>query len=156
MGKIENTKLIEAIKRMKQDKTKESQSIMLWEMMNAKFLNPTTLNAVPDKNGKVNIPVGTTISFYTIISTDKKKFAMAFTDNDELNKWYNANIQAGVKPENISRNSAVMGFMEYAEIILNEKSDLEGFVINPYNENIIFNISFICFTSLSFLLMQIL
>ena len=139
MEKIDNSKLINAINVMKEQKTKESQSIMLGEMMNSKFLNPTTLNIVPNKDGKINIPKGTQISFYTIMSTDKKKFAMAFTDNNELNKWYDANIKGGAKPENLSRNSAIMGFMEYAEIILNEKSDLDGLVINPYNENIIFN-----------------
>lgn len=139
MEKIDNSKLINAIKVMKEQKTKESQSIMLGEMMNSKFLNPTTLNIVPDKDGKINIPKGTQISFYTIMSTDKKKFAMAFTDEIELNKWYEASIKGGVKPEQLSRNSAVMGFMEYADIILNEKSDLDGLVINPYNENIIFN-----------------
>lgn len=139
MEKIDNTRLTDAIKIMKEEKTKESQSIMLGEMMNSKFLNPTTLNVVPDKEGKINIPVGTKISFYTIVSTDKKKFAMAFTDNSELNKWYEANLKGGAAPEKLSKNSAVMGFMEYAEIILNEKSDLDGFVINPYNENIVFN-----------------
>lgn len=139
MGKIDNSKFVNAIKVMKEQKTKESQSIMLGEMMNSKFLNPTTLNIVPDKDGKINIPKGTQISFYTIMSTDKKKFAMAFTDEIELNKWYETSIKGGIKPEQLSRNSAVMGFMEYAEIILNEKSDLDGLVINPYNENIIFN-----------------
>ena len=139
MEKIDNSKFVNAIKVMKEQKTKESQSIMLGEMMESKFLNPTTLNIVPDKDGKINIPKGTQISFYTIMSTDKKKFAMAFTDENEMNKWYEANIKGGTKPELLSRNSAIMGFMEYAEIILNEKSDLEGLVINPYNENIIFN-----------------
>lgn len=136
---LDNKKFVDSIKRMKEEKTKESQSIMLEEMMQAKFLNPTTLNIKPDENGKLNIPQGTQISFYTIISTDKKKFAMAFTDNSEMNKWIEANIKGGVNPENISKNSAVMGFMDYAKIILNQKSDLDGLVINPYNENIVFN-----------------
>lgn len=139
MEKLDNQKFVNSIKKMKEEKTKESQSIMLGEMMQAKFLNPTTLNIKPDENGKVNIPVGTQISFYTIISTDKKKFAMAFTDNVEMNKWIDANIKGGVSPDKISKNSAVMGFMDYAEIILNKDSDLDGLVINPYNENIVFN-----------------
>ena len=139
MEELNNKNLIEAIKRMKAENTSEAQSNMLGEMMKSRFLNPTTLHIKPDENGNVNIPNGTTISFYTIVSTDKKKFAMAFTDQNELDKWIDVNLKAGVSKDTFTKNSAIMGFMEYADIILNNDSGLDGFVINPYNENIVFN-----------------
>ena len=139
MEEIKNESLVEAIRKLKENNTKENQSIMLGEMMKSKFLNPTTLKVVPDENGKVNIPAGTEISFYTITSTSGKKFAMAFTSRPELDKWVDANTKAGVPAEKISKNAGIMGFMEYAGIILREDNDLDGLVINPYNENLILN-----------------
>lgn len=139
MEELDNKNLVEAIRKMKEENTKESQSLMLGEMMKSKFLNPTTLKLEPDNDGKINIPSGTQISFYTITSIDKKRFAMAFTEREELNKWIEANIKAGAPENKLSKNVAIMGFMEYADIILNENSGLDGLVINPYNENIVFN-----------------
>ena len=139
MENLDNTNLVEAIRRMKENNTKENQSLMLGEMMKSRFLNPTTLKVQPDENGKVNIPAGTEISFYTITSTEGKKFAMAFTSQAELDKWIDANIKGGAPKEKFTRNAGIMGFMEYAGIILNNNSDLDGMVINPYNENIVFN-----------------
>ena len=103
MEELNNKSFVEAIKKMKEEKTKEAQSYMLGEMMKAKFLNPTTLKVEPDKDGKVTIPEGTKISFYTIINTEKQKFAMAFTEQSELEKWINANVEAGAPKENFSK-----------------------------------------------------
>jgi len=139
MEELDNKNLVDAIKKMKEENSKEAQSLMLGEMMKSKFLNPSTLNVQPNEKGEINISNGTKISFYTIISTDKKKFAMAFTDKMELNKWFDINVKNGTPAEKITKSSAIMGFMEYADIILNPNSDLDGLVINPYNENIVFN-----------------
>ena len=130
MKKIENKKLIEAIKIMKENNTKKNRSIMLEEMMKSEFLNPTSLKLKSNKDGKAVIKEGEKISFYTISTIDNKKFAMAFTSIEEMNKWSEKNFVDKAKVgEEIPRNFMIMKFIDYANIILQSNSNLDGNMI---------------------------
>ena len=123
---VENPKLVMAIQAMFDNNNAEMQSRMIDEVMRATFISPVVINSEnqePDEDGK------TGIDFHMLENTDKQKFFMAFTDLDEMEKWKKKEEQ----------QTAILSFDEYASMVLDKESVSEGFVINPFGENLIFN-----------------
>lgn len=128
---IKNPEFIEAINAMKQDNTPDNRNKMLNEMMRSRFLAPVTIDPPPVANEgdePVKLEAGSKINFHLITNNDGQKFFMAFTDMDELHKWHNADGQ----------QTAVLTFDDYAGLILNQDSNSDGYVINPFGANLVF------------------
>ena len=129
---VTNPDLVLAIKEMQRNNTTETQDRMINEVMKAHFISPVNISPVPapsDEAGKVVLKESTTISFNMIANSADQQFFLAFTDWDELGKWR--------KSEN--QQTLIMTFDDYAAMVLDEKGNSDGFVINPYGGNIVFN-----------------
>lgn len=129
---VTNPELKVAIKVMKESDTKESQDHLINEVMKAHFISPVIISPLPGNSGDSSQAVlkkNTKIDFSIIENTAKQQFFLAFTDWKELRKWH--------KGEN--RQTLILTFDNLAAMVLDKKGNSEGFAINPYGENIIFN-----------------
>ena len=127
MDTINNKELIDAIEKMKEEKTMETQNKVIAEVLKAKFMCPVILQDAPKGGGKININKDTKIQFSVIKTTDAKNFLIAFTSDEEVNKWQ----------KNKTQQSIIYTFEDYA-IISQNNDNLEGFIIDPKGCNLIF------------------
>ena len=129
---VTNPELVAAIKSMKESNAKESQNQVINEVMKAHFISPVIISPVPGTLGdgsKVVLKEKTIIKFSVIENTVNQQFFLVFTDWEELGKWH--------KVEN--QQALILTFDDLAVMILNGKGNSDGFVINPYGENVVFN-----------------
>lgn len=124
---INNKELIELIEKMKDEKTPESQNKVIGQILKSKFLCPVVLADAPKGGGKVQITKDTKIQFSIVKTTDERNFLIAFTSDEEVNKWQKEKMQ----------QSIVYTFEDYAKIIT-ENENLHGFIIDPKGVNLVF------------------
>lgn len=127
MDTINNKELIDAIERMKQEKTIEAQNKVISEVLKAKFMCPVILESAPKGGGKININKDTKIQFSIIKTTNDKNFLIAFTSEEEVHKWQ----------KNKTQQSIIYTFEDYS-IIAEKNDNLEGFIIDPKGCNLVF------------------
>lgn len=120
---LTNPHMVEAIAKMKEDLNPRTQSKMITEMLRSKFIVPVTVEPSESSDN----PKGSKVTFNLVENKDKQKFFMAFTDFEELKKW-------GSETNHVIS----MQFDDFARLVIDQPSAVEGFVINPFNENIIF------------------
>lgn len=129
---VTNPDLVEAIKVMNENNTQESQDNVINEVMKAHFISPVTIFPEPEHSSgssEVVLKEKTKINFNIIENTARQQFFLVFTDWEELGKWK--------KGEN--QNTLILSFDDLAAMVLDKEGSSEGFVINPYGGNIIFN-----------------
>lgn len=131
---IANPMLLGTIQLMKAEDTPEHKEMFISELVKARFLCPVVMTPVPkpDENGVVRMEQGTQIQFPMLTAQDGKQFFMAFSDWAELKKWKQQEKQ----------QVFALSFDDYAGMLLRKDkegkvSPAMGFVINPFNENII-------------------
>ena len=113
---IKNPELIEAMKLVRKENTEENMLKVLTAAVSAKFILPVDgkeegkmrFHAVQGDEGRV----------YQIVYADSNTFNMAF-----INK---------------KQNGIVAGFMDLADLVLCEGSRINGFVVNPGSEEVLF------------------
>ncbi|EDP10106.1 enhanced serine sensitivity protein SseB C-terminal domain-containing protein [Amedibacillus dolichus] len=115
-----NPGLIEAIHIMRAQHDEQTVNHMLNEAVRAKYLAPVIFkkNAQGDEEMQLSL----------MKSKDGKKFLMAFTDWSQVHRWKKG---GDIK-------TAVLSFDDYAKLIVDEKSGIDGFIINPFGENLPF------------------
>lgn len=120
---VKNPKLVEAMQELSKHDTYVTRSQMAAALMEARLLSPIQKRTLmTEKKGP-----STWIRFEDITNTEGDKFYMAFTDMEEYSKWN----------EDGSHDQALIMTMEdFGNILIRQKNDLKGFVINPYGENI--------------------
>lgn len=128
MEEIDNTKLVELIKKMKEEKTQESQREFVSQMLKSRFYCPVIFANAPKGGGKVKIDKETKIQFNIIQATDGSSYLIAFTSEAEINKWQKSQMQ----------QSIIYTFEDYSTIVLGQ-NNINGFIIDPKGENIIIN-----------------
>lgn len=124
---ITNPDLVQAIKNLVKDQTAENQAKVLNEIgTRAKFIAPVVFSNVPVKNssGGYDLPKDTKLQFRVIANSNGQKFFPAFTDAHQLSK----------ADADKTKSTVVLTFDDYARIILQDASDIDGFVINPYGQ----------------------
>lgn len=126
-----NPDLVVAIKEMKIINTKENQDRVINEMMKAHFISPVIISPIPgpSSDSEVVLKENTIINFSVIENTANQQFFLAFTDWEELWKWH--------KVEN--QQTLIVTFDDLARMVLDERGNSDGFVINSHGENITFN-----------------
>lgn len=124
---IDNKELIELINKMKEEKTPESQNKVINQIIKSKFLCPVVLADAPKGGGKVQITKDTKIQFSIVKTTDERNFLIAFTSDEEVNKWQKEKMQ----------QSIIYTFEDYAQIITGNEN-LHGFIIDPKGVNLVF------------------
>lgn len=120
--------LKDTIQVMKENPTNDNKAKMVAVAMKCNFLSPVKIEPAPQVNadGTLTVLPDAKISFSLIESGEHKRYFLAFTDMEEYYKWRTD------KPTNI-----VVAFDGYASMVLDRKG-ADGFVINPFTENIIF------------------
>ena len=124
---VDNKSLIEAISKMKEEKTLESQNRVIAEVLKAKFMCPVVLQSAPKGGGKITIDKTTQIQFSVVKTTEGKNYLIAFTTEEEVHKWQKEKTQ----------QSIIYTFEDYAMISTNN-DNIEGFIIDPKGCNLVF------------------
>ena len=120
---VKNPELIEAMNAMLRHNTEKTWGHMAAALMEARLLSPIERQTVlTEKEGP-----STRIRFEHIQNAQGEKYYLAFTDMNEYAKWN----------EDEKHNQALIMTMEdFGNILIRNLNDLEGFVINPYGENV--------------------
>ncbi|MBQ1308958.1 MAG: enhanced serine sensitivity protein SseB [Ruminococcus sp.] len=130
--KIKNPALVAAIETMQADGSKQNIDAMITECVKAKFILPANVRQIPNahtENGKTIMGSSTQVQFRLLENNQtKQKFFGVFTDVDELNKW---NGVAGAQ-------KVVTDFDSIAGMVMDPKSNTEGFVINAFGKSVTF------------------
>ena len=122
---VTNPILAQAIVAARQDSTEENWARVVRAALDARFITP--LDVQPPRAAAGG---ETTFSFHMLEdSSDRKRYYLAFTDWDELTKWRRAKGQRAL----------ILSFEDYAQLVLDGRIEMGGFVINPYGGNIVFN-----------------
>ena len=129
---IKNPKLKEAIEAMQADGSKLNIDRMITEVVRAKFILPANVTQIPNartQNGRTVMGNSTQVQFRLLENNQtKQKFFGVFTDTDELNRW---NGVAGA-------HKVVTDFDSLAGMVMDPKSNTEGFVINAFGKSVTF------------------
>ena len=125
---ITNPNLVNTIKEIRRGHKKEG---LFWEeIFKAKFLCPINVEiGETSQREKQKIVLGeeTIIALMSIDNEKSEHFLMAFTDWDELRKWRQSNEQ----------QTLILTFEDYQQIIIENDSQYQGMVINPFGENMV-------------------
>lgn len=132
--KIENESLIEAIVNLKKDpQNKQNEIAFVAELRKAVLISPAIIE-VKDENGEFKRleadkadPKNTKINFMMLSQKDGKTFLPAFTKLEELTKFR----------EDEKLQTIVTNFDQYLSIICSDEKGPDGFVIDPFGENLI-------------------
>lgn len=134
---VTNPELVRAIREMNASSSKEKQDQVINEVMKAHFITPVMISPSPEHPAdakKAVIKKNTAINFAMVQnSANQKAFFLAFTDWDELRKWQNIEDQ----------QTLILPFDDLAAMVLDKKSNSDGFVINPYGGNVVFDTSLV-------------
>jgi len=128
---ITNPELIELMKKLKENPNSENENKFINCMINSLFLTPIIIDGeIEEKDDyKITIKKGTKINFKLIANKNtQKSYFLAFTDWDELRKWSS-------EPE----NAFIVNYDDLKNLVARSQGEQEGFVINPFNQNIIVN-----------------
>ena len=139
-GVINNSMLHGAIETMKLNPTPENHTLVLEEVLKAKFLCPVVLSKAPllDKNGEPYFAEDCDVQYQMVQNSKGKPFLLAFTDQEQLDKWKERRTAVTEVYE------VVMEFSEYINLMLRPLPEggygpAEGIVIDPFGANLVMN-----------------
>ena len=123
---ITNKPLKDAMLKLKHGGEQE----FIQELLKARLLCPAMIEGmntppVPDADGKVKLEGK--LKLFVLNAKDGKSYLMAFTDMEELKKW---RVQE-------KEQVVIWGLPQYTGVLTKEDCPHEGFVINPFGENVI-------------------
>ena len=119
---ITNPALKEAIEAMQKEGTKENIDAMINQVIAAKFILPAKVTQVPaarTEDGRTVMTNQTQVQFRLLENKNHEKFFGVFTDIEEANK-------------------VVTDFDSIAHMIMDPKSQVIGFVVNPFGKSVTF------------------
>ena len=128
---ITNPELKEAIEAMQAEGSKQNIDNMINKVIEAKFILPARVTQIPSAsttNGRTVMNNQTQVQFRLLENTKKEKFFGVFTDIEELYRWKG----------NEEAQKVVTDFDSIAHMVMDPKSNVLGFVINPFHENLPF------------------
>lgn len=136
-GVINNSMLHGAIETMKLNPTPENHTLVLEEVLKAKFLCPVTVSKAPllDEQGEPYFAEDCEVQYQMVQNSKGIPFLLAFTDQEELDKWKaRRSSQAEIY-------EVVMEFSEYINLIMRPLPEGgygpgEGVVIDPFGVNL--------------------
>lgn len=128
---IKNPELCAAIEAMQAEGSKENIDKMISACVEAKFILPALVRQVPTartENGRTVMGNSTQVQFRLLENGNKEKFFGVFTDVEELQKW-NGTDKA---------QKVVTDFDSLAQMTMDPKANVLGFVINPFGKSVTF------------------
>ena len=129
--KITNPELKAAIEAMQAEGSKENIDAMINCAVEAKFILPARVTQIPSartENGQTVMSNSTQVQFRLLENNKKEKFFGLFTDIDELYRWKG----------NEDAQKVVTDFDSIAHMLMDPKSNVLGFVINPFGKSVTF------------------
>ena len=128
---IKNPALKEAIEAMQAEGSKENIDKMISACVEARFILPALVRQIPSartENGRTVMGNSTQVQFRLLENKKKEKFFGVFTDIDELRLW-NGTDKA---------HKVVTDFDSLAQMVMDPKAGVLGFVINPFGKSVTF------------------
>jgi hypothetical protein len=117
IDRIENTELVEVMGRVRQSGTEENMIELLRQVAGATLLVP-----VDGDEGSY--------SFHAVAGTEGKKYMVVYSDSDSYEVAFEG------KP--YKQKGVTAGFADILDVVMAPNMGLDGFVINPGVENILF------------------
>lgn len=97
-------------------------------VMKGRFISCCSFSSPPQKteDGKMVIPKGTQIIWFTVVSGKGERFLPVFTDKAEMEKW---------KPDtDLEKHVMILTFDDFIPVLKSSPA-LHGVVINPVSDN---------------------
>lgn len=130
--RIDNTELVFAIQRVKNEHTDENFNRVAHLVQTAKFACPAEVvektEAVEKDDGKVALENKKSFRFHVLANSDGKKYLAVFTSPGEIEKG---------ESKFSSSNYVIMDVVALLSAFTKEDSDLEGVVIDPFSNNFV-------------------
>ena len=117
IDRIENTELVEVMGRVRQSGTEENMIELLRQVAGATLLVP-----VDGDEGSY--------SFHAVAGAEGKKYMVVYSDSDSYEVAFEG------KP--YKQKGVTAGFADILDVVMAPNMELDGFVINPGVENILF------------------
>lgn len=128
---IKNPELIAAIEKMQADGSKENIDAMINEIIKAKLILPakiTPTTQAKTENGRTVMQQANQVQFRLLKNGNGEMFFGVFTDVEEMYKW-----------EDTKKSSKVVtDFDSLASMVMDEKSNVGGFVVNAFGKSVTF------------------
>lgn len=128
---IKNPELLEAIEKMQTDGSKENIDAMINEIIKAKLILPakiTPTTQAKTENGRTVMQQANQVQFRLLKNGNGEMFFGVFTDVEEMYKW-----------EDTKKSSKVVtDFDSLASMVMDEKSNVGGFVVNAFGKSVTF------------------
>lgn len=128
---IKNPDLLDAIEKMQADGSKENVDAMINEIIKAKLILPariTPTTQAKTENGRTVMQQANQVQFRLLKNGNGEMFFGVFTDVEEMYKW-----------EDTKKSSKVVtDFDSLASMVMDEKSNVEGFVVNAFGKSVTF------------------
>lgn len=115
IDRIENKELADLLNKIKEDPSEENMIALLKCAAGSTFLVPVT-----GSEGNY--------SFHAISGKDSKRYIVVYSDSDSFEEGHKGRQQGGV----------LAGFEDLIDVVLEEKMGLDGFVINPGMQEVLF------------------
>lgn len=128
---IKNPDLLDAIEKMQADGSKENVDAMINEIIKAKLILPakiTPTTQAKTENGRTVMQQANQVQFRLLKNGNGEMFFGVFTDVEEMYKW-----------EDTKKSSKVVtDFDSLASMVMDEKSNVGGFVVNAFGKSVTF------------------
>ena len=128
---IKNPDLLSAIEKMQEDGSKENVEAMINEVIKAKLILPAKITPATQartENGRTVMQQVNQVQFRLLKNGNGEMFFGVFTDIDEMYKWEDTKTASKV----------VTDFDSIASMVMDEKSNVGGFVINAFGKSVTF------------------
>lgn len=128
---IKNPELLEAIEKMQTDGSKENIDAMINEIIKAKLILPakiTPTTQAKTENGRTVMQQANQVQFRLLKNGNGEMFFGVFTDVEEMYKWEDTKNSSKV----------VTDFDSLASMVMDEKSNVGGFVVNAFGKSVTF------------------
>lgn len=128
---IKNPELLEAIEKMQTDGSKENIDAMINEIIKAKLILPakiTPTTQAKTENGRTVMQQANQVQFRLLKNGNGEMFFGVFTDVEEMYKWEDTK----------SSSKVVTDFDSLASMVMDEKSNVGGFVVNAFGKSVTF------------------
>lgn len=128
---IKNPELLEAIEKMQADGSKENVDAMINEIIKAKLILPAKImptTQAKTENGRTVMQQANQVQFRLLKNGNGEMFFGVFSDVEEMYKWEDTKKASKV----------VTDFDSLASMVMDGKSNVEGFVVNAFGKSVTF------------------
>lgn len=126
---VSNPELVHAIEAFMAEQTQQNEQAMVALLKTAYFLMVFDGNLIhdpPDAEGRITIQAKSTLEFPMFSNSEGKPLHFAFTDWGALGKW----------SDTPNQDTLVVQLDDIASMVLSEKLDCVGVVINPCGQEL--------------------